>query len=135
MNLNNAITKWRTIVESLWIKNKKLNELIGIYAEWIMIKDQSTQQIFEELPKLFKEIKEKITLNSEYKEVKMFLNETTGNIEYYIDGHIYSETNYQVSVETILNVFGEEFINFLIEEKYDLIKDIRQYKLNKLSCQ
>jgi hypothetical protein len=72
MNLNNAITKWRPVVESLWIKNKKLNELIGICAEWIMIKDQSTQQIFEELPKLFKEIKEKITLNSEYKEVKMF---------------------------------------------------------------
>jgi len=135
MNLNNAIAKWRPVVESLFIKNKKLNDLIGIYAEWTMMKDQNTQQVFGELPKFFKEIQEKITLNSEYKEIKTFLNETTGNIEYYIDGHIYSERNYQVSVETVLKVFGEEFINFLIEEKYDLIKDIRQYKLEKLSCQ
>lgn len=128
MNLNNAIAKWRPIAESLFIKNKKLNDLIAIFMEYTFIKDYET-----DLPTVLKDIQEKITLYSEYKEIKTFLNETTGNIEYHIDGHIYSEKNYQLSIETILKIFGEEFLDFLIEEKYDLIKNIRQYKLEKIN--
>jgi hypothetical protein len=65
--------------------------------------------------------------------VKLFLNETTGNIEYLIDDDFYKEKkNAQISIDTIIKIFGEEFVDFLIVEKYDLIKDIRQYKLEKI---
>lgn len=72
-----------------------------------------------ELIDIKKDIDEKMRITSSYKEVKLYLNELTGKLEYNIDGLFYNNKNMIVRVDTIINIFGDDFYNFLVERKYE----------------
>ena len=125
MEFAKIIRKWNPITSGLDIKNIKLNHLVCIFMEWYLIKnlDNGDNIINDmDLSKGLKDLQQRILLYSTYKEVKVFLNEFTGQLEYMIDGKLYSQSNNVVTVETIIQIFGEDFYNFLIEEEYDFKK-------------
>lgn len=127
MEFDKAIIKWRPIIEyNNEIKNTKLINLYSIFLEWNATKNlnnfEKEEDRYPDLQKVKRDTDEKLLLYTSYKEVKVFLNEFTGQVEYMIDGKLYTQTNNVVTEETIIQIFGDDFYNFLIEEKYDFKK-------------
>ena len=114
MNLQMAIKKWEPLI-SKNIENKKFIEIFSIYMEWLNEK----MSINAELKTYKEEIDEKINKLANHQEVKTFLNEITGTLEYRLNDKIYHSTNI-VSDDTIKKIFGNDFYLFLIDAEYSL---------------
>jgi len=121
LNPELCISKWKPIIDNINIKNQKLVKYYSIYLEWLYCSSNEFRQdgIYKDISDEVKELNKRITQFSSYKKIEMYLNELTGNIEYYIGGKFYKESEIPLSEEAIKSVFCDEYYNFL--NKQDLI--------------
>jgi hypothetical protein len=112
-----CLTKWKPILERYGNKyNERFAFLVARFLEW---KSQriSISGINEDLLSYLIDINKNITLYAQRKEVKVYVNEYTGEIEYLVDDEFYDIKNIPISNESIKKIFGEEYYEFLISEK------------------
>ena len=121
LNPDSCISKWSPILENTKIKNQKLLKYYSIYLEWLQCSSKEFGQIgvYTDFSMELKELNKRISQFSSYKKMEMYLNELTGNIEYYIDDKYYKENEIPLSEDVIKSVFCDEYYNFLINQ--DLI--------------
>lgn len=126
---NIAIKKWSPIIENhLNYKNKYVNDLICTYCEWY-VSDPLDLDTSNTLPNLLMEIKEKIDSWDRIEILGKYFNPASGHIEYKLKSGKFIRTkdsDYELSNEDLIELFGIEFIRDLDPQKF------RDIQLNKI---
>ncbi len=124
-----AIRKWSPVIDNhLNFKNKSVNDLICIYCEWFT-SDPLDQELGNSLPNVLMDIKEKIDSWDRIEIVGKYFNPASGHIEYKLKSGKFikdKDSNFELSNEDLIELFGSEFIRDLDPQKF------RDIQLNKI---
>jgi hypothetical protein len=124
-----TIKKWSPIIENhLNYKNKSVNDLICVYCEWY-VSDPLDLDTGNTLPNILMEIKEKIDSWERIEILGKYFNPASGHVEYKLESGKFIRTkdsDYELSNEDLIELFGIEFIKDLDPQKF------RDIQLNKI---
>jgi len=96
--------------------NERFAFLVAGFLEWKSQRDSITG-VYDDLIPYLIDINKNITLYAKRTEVKIYVNEYTGEIEYLVDDKFYNTKNIPISNESIKKIFGDEYFEFLNSEK------------------
>jgi len=114
-------SKWEPVISSRTsFKNKNIINLICLYSEWYSNDDSGV--CIMDLPERLLDIFQKIESHSRIEILGKFANVVSGNIEYKLSNGkfvpINGITEYEISEEDKVEIFGQEFIKDLDRWKY-----------------